>query len=96
MKKTNLFLFIFALAAMAGDAASLAETREILSPSAVSSPEAIILDPGMASSCQNDLVVENMDGLVKAYMKDKDLDLITTKDKKVLWGTPKSGFAMKE
>jgi len=41
-------------------------------------------------------VVENMDGLVKAYMKDKDLDLITTKDKKVLWGTPKSGFAMKE
>jgi hypothetical protein len=36
--------------------------------------------------------VEDMDRLVKAYMKDKDLDLVTTKDKKVMWGKTKAGY----
>lgn len=39
--------------------------------------------------------VENMNALVKAYMADKGLDLVTTKDKKVAWGTPAAGFVAK-
>lgn len=30
--------------------------------------------------------------LVKAYMKDKSLDLVTTPDNKVAWGTPVAGY----
>jgi hypothetical protein len=40
-------------------------------------------------------VVEDMNSLVKAYMADKGLDLVTTADKKVGWGTPGSGFDFK-
>lgn len=59
MKKTSCFLFVFVFFAMMGYAFNLAEASEG-TPPIVSSPEAIILGPGMASSCQNDFIVENL------------------------------------
>jgi hypothetical protein len=33
-----------------------------------------------------------MDKLVKDYMKNPNLELITTEDKKIAWGTPAAGY----
>lgn len=51
---------MFALFAIMGYVSNLVEARENLAQRA-SSPEAVILGPGMASSCQNDFIVENLD-----------------------------------
>lgn len=58
MKMTNLFLYVIGFLIM-GFVFDQAEARESMSTE-TSSPEAIILGPGMASSCQNDFVVQNM------------------------------------
>lgn len=57
MKKTSQVLFVVTLA-LAMVYGFNAEGRENFS---VSTPEALILDPGMDSRCQNDFVVENPD-----------------------------------
>lgn len=59
MKMTNLFLYVVGLFVVMGFVFNQAEARESMSQG-TSSPEAIILGPGMASSCQNDFVVQNL------------------------------------
>ncbi len=59
MKMTNMFLYVIALFVIMGFVFNQAEAREGM-PEGTSSPEAIILGPGMASSCQNDFVVQNL------------------------------------
>lgn len=53
MKNTQQLVFVLVL--IIAGFFNLAEARE-----SVSSPEALILNPGMASSCQHDFVVENL------------------------------------
>lgn len=53
MKKTNQLLFVLVLVMVCA---------EVGESSSGSSPEALILNPGMHSSCQNDFVIENLEG----------------------------------
>jgi hypothetical protein len=53
MKNIQQFIFVFVL--IIAGIFNLAEAMEN-----TSSPEALILNPGMASSCQHDFVVENL------------------------------------